>query len=117
VQNTLDDLLSYFRFLRYQPYCHPKQFKELIKDKVAANQDNGFKVRRLLALWGGACCPGAPADALGLNFWRQRRQAAACEGGATRAAPGAAAAACSQAAVGPAADGPVAYHRKAGPPA
>jgi hypothetical protein len=44
VQNTLDDLLSYFRFLRYQPYCHPKQFKELIKDKVAANQDKGFKV-------------------------------------------------------------------------
>ncbi len=40
----MDDLLSYFRFLRYQPYCHPRQFKELIKDKIAANAAMGFKV-------------------------------------------------------------------------
>jgi hypothetical protein len=55
IQNTVDDLLSYFRFLRYQPYCHPRQFKELIKDKIAANAAMGFKVG---ALWGreGMCC-------------------------------------------------------------
>jgi len=40
----VDDLFAYFKFLRYKPYNKPEGFKELIKDKIMHNPDNGYKV-------------------------------------------------------------------------
>ena len=35
MQNSVDDLYSYFRFLRYEPYCSHTEFKRLIRDPCA----------------------------------------------------------------------------------
>ncbi|GLI60468.1 hypothetical protein VaNZ11_002626 [Volvox africanus] len=43
IQNTVDDLYSYFRFLRYAPYCESRKFKELIKVKIAEKPEIGYK--------------------------------------------------------------------------
>lgn len=43
IQNTLDDLLSYFRFLRFEPYCQPEQFRRLIKEPITTSPEVGFK--------------------------------------------------------------------------
>ncbi|GFR48225.1 hypothetical protein Agub_g10086, partial [Astrephomene gubernaculifera] len=43
IQNSVDDLYSYFRFLRYTPYCEARSFKQLIKGKIAERPEIGFK--------------------------------------------------------------------------
>ncbi|GIM06399.1 hypothetical protein Vretimale_10704 [Volvox reticuliferus] len=43
IQNTVDDLYSYFRFLRYAPYCESRKFKELIKGKISEKPEIGYK--------------------------------------------------------------------------
>ncbi|GLC43495.1 hypothetical protein PLESTM_001479400 [Pleodorina starrii] len=43
IQNTVDDLYSYFRFIRYAPYCESRKFKELIKGKIAEKPEIGYK--------------------------------------------------------------------------
>ncbi|KAF5843373.1 P-loop containing nucleoside triphosphate hydrolase protein [Dunaliella salina] len=42
--SQVDDLFAYFKFLRYKPYNDPAGFKELIKDKILHNPDNGYKI-------------------------------------------------------------------------
>lgn len=44
----VDDLFAYFRFLRYAPYNEPTGFKELIKDKIAANPAHGYKMLQVV---------------------------------------------------------------------
>ncbi|MEW5302745.1 MAG: hypothetical protein WDW36_005495 [Sanguina aurantia] len=44
IQNGVEDLFSYFKFLRYAPYSDPRSFKLLIKDKIANNPNNGYKI-------------------------------------------------------------------------
>eukprot|EP00798_Chlamydomonas_sp_ICE-L_P030148 gene30148-35126_t len=44
IQNSVDDLYSYFKFLRYRPYSEAHSFKELLKDKIADNPEKGYKL-------------------------------------------------------------------------
>ncbi|KAL0027476.1 hypothetical protein WJX77_004115 [Trebouxia sp. C0004] len=45
IQNSVDDLYSCFRFLRYNPYCKKAAFKSMLKDPL---QDNPAKGAQLL---------------------------------------------------------------------
>ena len=49
IQNSIDDLYSYFRFLRYEPYCKYNTFKEMIKDPISG-EDAAVGFRRLNAI-------------------------------------------------------------------
>ncbi|XP_010528780.1 PREDICTED: helicase-like transcription factor CHR28 [Tarenaya hassleriana] len=43
IQNTIDDLYSYFRFLRYDPYAVYKSFYHTIKVPISRNSLHGYK--------------------------------------------------------------------------
>ncbi|XP_062223083.1 helicase-like transcription factor CHR28 isoform X2 [Phragmites australis] len=43
IQNAVEDLYSYFRFLRYDPYAVYKQFCAMIKLPISRNPTNGYK--------------------------------------------------------------------------
>ncbi|XP_072955755.1 helicase-like transcription factor CHR28 isoform X1 [Typha angustifolia] len=43
IQNAVDDLYSYFRFLRYDPYAVYKSFCSMIKVPISRNPTNGYK--------------------------------------------------------------------------
>ncbi|TVU34893.1 hypothetical protein EJB05_16749 [Eragrostis curvula] len=43
IQNAVEDLYSYFRFLRYDPYAVYKQFCSLIKLPISRNPTTGYK--------------------------------------------------------------------------
>lgn len=43
IQNAVDDLYSYFRFLRYDPYAVYKSFCSMIKMPITRNPANGYK--------------------------------------------------------------------------
>ncbi|XP_052180410.1 helicase-like transcription factor CHR28 isoform X2 [Diospyros lotus] len=43
IQNAVDDLYSYFRFLRYDPYAVYKSFCSTIKVPINRNPTNGYK--------------------------------------------------------------------------
>ncbi|CAA7048376.1 unnamed protein product [Microthlaspi erraticum] len=43
MQNTVDDLYSYFRFLKYDPYAVYKSFCNTIKGPITRNSLNGYK--------------------------------------------------------------------------
>ncbi|ANM65813.1 Zinc finger C3HC4 RING-type [Arabidopsis thaliana x Arabidopsis arenosa] len=43
IQNTIDDLYSYFRFLRYDPYAVYKSFYSTIKVPISRNSCQGYK--------------------------------------------------------------------------
>lgn len=43
IQNSIDDLYSYFRFLRYDPYAAYKSFCSMIKVPISRNPINGYK--------------------------------------------------------------------------
>ncbi|KAI0527255.1 hypothetical protein KFK09_002854 [Dendrobium nobile] len=43
IQNAIDDLYSYFRFLRYDPYAAYKSFCSTIKIPISRNPTNGYK--------------------------------------------------------------------------
>ncbi|XP_020257734.1 helicase-like transcription factor CHR28 isoform X2 [Asparagus officinalis] len=43
IQNAVDDLYSYFRFLRYDPYGVYKSFCSTIKMPISRNPTNGYK--------------------------------------------------------------------------
>ncbi|KAG8385577.1 hypothetical protein BUALT_Bualt03G0059600 [Buddleja alternifolia] len=43
IQNAIDDLYSYFRFLRHEPYAIFKTFCEQIKAPIHRNPTNGYK--------------------------------------------------------------------------
>ncbi|CAN4105473.1 unnamed protein product [Withania somnifera] len=43
IQNAIDELFSYFRFLRYDPYAEYKSFCSQIKFLIAINSINGYK--------------------------------------------------------------------------
>ncbi|KAL3677103.1 hypothetical protein R1sor_027051 [Riccia sorocarpa] len=43
IQNSIDDLYSYFRFLRYSPYDDFRTFREKIKDPVNQHPEKGYK--------------------------------------------------------------------------
>lgn len=45
IQNSVDDLYSCFRFLRYNPYCKRAAFKTMLKDPL---QDDPLKGAQLL---------------------------------------------------------------------
>ena len=47
VQNSIDDLYSYFRFLQYQPYARLAAFKSTLKAALQSSPDLG--ARRLRA--------------------------------------------------------------------
>ncbi|AQK50388.1 Putative SNF2-domain/RING finger domain/helicase domain protein [Zea mays] len=43
IQNAIDDLFSYFRFLKYDPYCTYNSFCTMIKHPIARDAINGYK--------------------------------------------------------------------------
>ncbi|KAI3902072.1 hypothetical protein MKW98_013746 [Papaver atlanticum] len=43
IQNSIDDLFSYFRFLKYDPYSVYKSFVTSIKFPISRNSSNGYK--------------------------------------------------------------------------
>lgn len=43
IQNTIDDLYSYFRFLKYDPYAVYKSFYSTIKIPISRNSLHGYK--------------------------------------------------------------------------
>ena len=43
LQNNVDDLFSYFRFLRYEPYGDPGAFRTMVKDPIRADPAVGFR--------------------------------------------------------------------------
>ncbi|CAM0883343.1 unnamed protein product [Alopecurus aequalis] len=43
IQNAVEDLFSYFKFLRYEPYCSHKQFCTLIKMPISRNPITGYR--------------------------------------------------------------------------
>ncbi|PIN19745.1 Helicase-like transcription factor HLTF/DNA helicase RAD5, DEAD-box superfamily [Handroanthus impetiginosus] len=43
IQNTIDDLYSYFRFLRHEPYAIFKTFCEQLKTPIHKNPKDGYK--------------------------------------------------------------------------
>ncbi|KAL1295687.1 hypothetical protein HN51_056534 [Arachis hypogaea] len=43
IQNTIDDLYSYFRFLKYDPYAVYKSFYNTIKVPISRNSIQGYK--------------------------------------------------------------------------
>ncbi|KAF8411198.1 hypothetical protein HHK36_003742 [Tetracentron sinense] len=43
IQNAVDDLYSYFRFLRYDPYAVYKSFCSMVKVPINRNPTNGYK--------------------------------------------------------------------------
>lgn len=43
IQNTIDDLYSYFRFLKYDPYAVYKSFYNTIKVPISRNSIHGYK--------------------------------------------------------------------------
>ena len=43
IQNSLDDLYSYFKFLRYHPFDTPDGFRRKIKDLIARSPQRGFQ--------------------------------------------------------------------------
>ncbi|KAI3982825.1 hypothetical protein MKX01_010308 [Papaver californicum] len=43
IQNSVDDLFSYFRFLKYDPYSVYKSFVTSIKFPISRNSSNGYK--------------------------------------------------------------------------
>ncbi|KAI9084982.1 hypothetical protein K1719_032974 [Acacia pycnantha] len=43
IQNTIDDLYSYFRFLKYDPYAEYKSFYNTIKVPISKNTIQGYK--------------------------------------------------------------------------
>ncbi|XP_022642223.1 helicase-like transcription factor CHR28 isoform X2 [Vigna radiata var. radiata] len=43
IQNTIDDLYSYFRFLKYDPYAVYKSFYNTIKVPISRNSGQGYK--------------------------------------------------------------------------
>jgi len=43
IQNSLDDLYSYFRFLKYEPYSNFSSFRSMIKNPVSRNATYGYK--------------------------------------------------------------------------
>uniref|UniRef100_A0A7N0TPX8 Helicase-like transcription factor CHR28 n=1 Tax=Kalanchoe fedtschenkoi TaxID=63787 RepID=A0A7N0TPX8_KALFE len=48
IQNTVDDLYSYFRFLRYDPYAKYKSFCAGIKLPISRNSVQGYKKLQVL---------------------------------------------------------------------
>ncbi|KAK7252182.1 hypothetical protein RIF29_35960 [Crotalaria pallida] len=43
IQNSIDDLYSYFRFLRYDPYAVHSSFCSMIKNPINRNPTNGYR--------------------------------------------------------------------------
>jgi SNF2 family DNA or RNA helicase len=43
MQNTIDDLYSYFRFLKYEPYSVYGSFKSMIKNPISKGSTQGYK--------------------------------------------------------------------------
>lgn len=43
IQNSIDDLYSYFRFLKYEPYAVYKSFYNTIKVQISRNSIQGYK--------------------------------------------------------------------------
>ncbi|KAJ3695630.1 hypothetical protein LUZ60_001007 [Juncus effusus] len=43
MQNSVDDLFSYFRFLRYEPYSSLSAFNEMIKHPISKHSQTGYK--------------------------------------------------------------------------
>lgn len=43
IQNSIDDLFSYFKFLQYSPYNNPKAFKDLIQRPVQSEHVLGYQ--------------------------------------------------------------------------
>ncbi|CAL5025298.1 unnamed protein product [Urochloa decumbens] len=43
IQNNIDDIYSYFRFLKYEPYSKFSAFLSMIKNPVSRNASHGYK--------------------------------------------------------------------------
>uniref|UniRef100_J3M1N6 Uncharacterized protein n=2 Tax=Oryza brachyantha TaxID=4533 RepID=J3M1N6_ORYBR len=43
IQNTIDDLYSYFRFLKYEPYSVYSSFQSMIKCQISRDATRGYK--------------------------------------------------------------------------
>ena len=54
IQNSVEDLYSCFRFLRYNPYCKKAAFKTMLKDPL---QDHPAKGAQLLQICLKVCQP------------------------------------------------------------
>ncbi|KAL6844536.1 hypothetical protein ACP4OV_026209 [Aristida adscensionis] len=43
IQNKIDDLYSYFSFLKYEPYCKYVSFSDMIKNPISSDPVRGYK--------------------------------------------------------------------------
>lgn len=48
IQNAIDELFSYFRFLKYEPYCKYKSFCEGIKTPISRDSVRGYTKLQLI---------------------------------------------------------------------
>ena len=48
LQNNVDDLFSYFRFLRYEPYGDASAFRAMIKEPIRVDPASGFRALRTI---------------------------------------------------------------------
>ncbi|CAL8466655.1 g6191 [Coccomyxa elongata] len=46
IQNSVDDLFSYFRFLRYEPYSRHAAFKSMLREPLQCDPNHGSKLLR-----------------------------------------------------------------------
>ncbi|CAG9467162.1 unnamed protein product [Pedinophyceae sp. YPF-701] len=75
IQNSLDDLLAFFMFLRYQPYSDPSTFRVMVKDPAA--QDPATAFRRVQAILQGVLLrrtKGTKIDGIPIISLPERRQ-------------------------------------------
>ncbi|TVU16171.1 hypothetical protein EJB05_39722, partial [Eragrostis curvula] len=43
IQNSIDDVYSYFRFLKYEPYCKFSSFCSMLKNTLSRDVNHGYK--------------------------------------------------------------------------
>ena len=64
IQNAVDELYAYFRFLQYQPYARQAAFKAMLKEPLASNAELGARRLRAALQARRSCLPQPSSSAL-----------------------------------------------------